>query len=507
MGRGLMQLVAYAPQNLYLTGNPQASFFTSVYTRHTNFAMEYIQLTYEKAVNMDATKRTKTSCKILRNADLIHDTHLVFDAPALYSNTDEPVSWIDKLGDYLIYYYDITIGGQIIDRRYGQWLSVWNELTLTAEQKQTNNKNIGNTFRMKNPKVYSATDVMVTPSNQLIIPLDLWFCTNPGLALPLISLQYTDIYINIEFSPLNDLFRLGSPLVSPKYLYSDSDDLSAFNKTLVANLKSEGYDLNNLFLKYATNFTGNSYLLGNYIFLDEDERRRFSATSHEYLVTTIQRNSFSGLKEGPNTLDISNMNNPVKELVWVLQRDDVENYNEWDNFTIQNQIENLYYLINKNRYRYLQLNEDPEITDIDASSNVQDYIEALRDEYIPANSSPEYINSTFPDFVNIMKEAVLLYWGNESQAPYSYKFYNSLMPSKYHTGSPKDGIYVRPYSLKPESEKPAGVCNYSAINRIHLKVDIYEQDDKSARYDAYVYAPTFNVLRIAGGIGELAWAN
>jgi hypothetical protein len=506
MGSGLMQLIAYGPQNIYLTGNPTTSYFKTVYVRHTNFAMEHINITFDKTISMNPTKRSQVSSKIVRNADLIHDLYLVFDLPSLFTNSSEPITWVNEIGNVLINYYEITVGGQSIDLQYGQWLSIWNELTIPVGKEPAYKKMIGDTDQLKNPIVYTTSDVLATPARRLTIPLKLWFCDNPGLALPLIALQYTDVYINVEFNPLNYLFRIGKPFVSPQKLFSGSSDLSTFNKNLAASLISDGHDENSLFYKYASNYVENSYLIGNYIFLDEDERRRFAQVSHEFLITYVQRYTYFGLKEGPNTLDLSEFVNPVKELIWVFQRDDVDDYNEWENYTIQNQIDNYYYLLGKNKYRYLTLNSDPEITDIDANTDVQDYYTSLRDELIPYEL-PENINTNFPDFINIMKNATLLFWGNERFAPQDYNFFNATLPYKFHTRAPKDGIYSYPFSINPESDKPHGTCNFSAINKIQLRTNIFEQSDKSVKYNAYVYATTHNIFRIIGGIGQLVWAS
>ena len=169
-------------------------------------------------------------------------------------------------------------------------------------------------------------------------------------------------------------------------------------------------------------------------------------------------------------------------------------------------LKNTYYLLGKNKYRYLTLNSDPEITDIDANTDVQDYYTSLRDELIPYEL-PENINTNFPDFINIMKNATLLFWGNERFAPQDYNFFNATLPYKFHTRAPKDGIYSYPFSINPESDKPHGTCNFSAINKIQLRTNIFEQSDKSVKYNAYVYATTHNIFRIIGGIGQLVWAS
>ena len=154
MTGGLMQLVAYGAQDLYLTGNPQVTFFKAVYKRHTNFSMEYIPQYFQTLPTFSTTENTIVQCKIDRNGDLIHDMYLVFDVPPIYSTNNEFFTWIDNLGQNLINYCNVSINGLVIDQLYSQWLNIWSQLTVTRSQKLSYDRMIGNTPDMKNPEVY-----------------------------------------------------------------------------------------------------------------------------------------------------------------------------------------------------------------------------------------------------------------------------------------------------------------------------------------------------------------
>ena len=138
-----MQLVAYGAQDIYLTGNPQITFFKVVYRRHTNFSVESI----EQVFNGVATFGQKVSAVVSRNGDLINHVYLQTQFPALstgsvFSGTTltaavaagVTVAWTNALGHALIRYVDIEVGGQRIDRHFGLWLELWDELTQTAEK-------------------------------------------------------------------------------------------------------------------------------------------------------------------------------------------------------------------------------------------------------------------------------------------------------------------------------------------------------------------------------------
>jgi hypothetical protein len=242
-----MQLVAYGAQDIYLSGNPQITFFKVVYRRHTNFSMESIEQTF----NGSADFGKKVTCTISRNGDLISRVYL----EATVTNTSVGTS-IVQAGHKLIKSVEVEIGGQRIDKHYGDWLSIWNELTQTE----------GHWDGYK-----AMTDVPASTTTTLYVPLQFWFCRNPGLALPLIALQYHEVKINIEFAQPSDLDANDAPTMNSASLYVD------------------------------------------YIYLDTDERRRFAQVSHEYLIEQLQ---FTGDESLSNKVKL-NFNHPVKELIWV----------------------------------------------------------------------------------------------------------------------------------------------------------------------------------------------
>ncbi len=195
MSGGLMQLVAYGAQDIYLTGNPQITFFKVIYRRHTNFAVESI----EQVFNGNPNFGQKVSATISRNGDLINCVYLQVQFPALstgsvYAPNVTPaasVAWTNSLGHALIRTVDIEIGGQRIDRHYGLWLEIWDELTQTAEKQNGYNHMVGkyNT----NIGLFGNAD----SARIYYIPLMFWFCRNPGLSLPLIALNIVGLKINL----------------------------------------------------------------------------------------------------------------------------------------------------------------------------------------------------------------------------------------------------------------------------------------------------------------------
>lgn len=282
-----MQLVAYGAQDIYLTGNPQITFFKVVYRRHTNFAIESIEQTF----NGTADFGKKVTVTVSRNGDLILYTYLQADLPAVTSGASADFAWTRHLGHTMIKNVEVEIGGQRIDKQYDCWLTIWSELTLGAGKTAGFNEMIGHTAELFTP----GTPVD-KPAKRLYVPFQFWFNRNPGLALPLIALQYHEVKINLEFRPISELFTASETPAS------------------------------------GTPSLGSASLYIDYIYLDTDERRRFAQVSHEYLIEQLQFTGEETVSSTNNKIRL-NFNHPVKELVWVIQTEDNIAANEWSNFT------------------------------------------------------------------------------------------------------------------------------------------------------------------------------
>ena len=274
MGGGLMQLVAYGAQDIYLTGNPQITFFKVVYRRHTNFSMEAIKQTFNGQVNKGSSTVTAT---ISRNGDLVGRLWLdcLLDRDNLKTTTGTYANWTNNTGHALVKECEIEIGGQRIDRHYSQWLDVWNELTDHDESEW-----IGlNKHAAKDAYLKSGTSSDTgKQQTRLYVPLQFWFCRNPGLALPLIALQYHEVKVKLTTRAVTDLVNADNAITSGTVPAPQVE------------------------------------LWADYIYLDTDERRRFAQVSHEYLIEQVQREQ--GAMSNSQKL---NFNHPVKELIWVVQ--------------------------------------------------------------------------------------------------------------------------------------------------------------------------------------------
>jgi hypothetical protein len=265
MGGGLMQLVAYGAQDVYLTGNPQITFFKVVYRRHTNFACESIEQTFNGSVGFG----NKVTATISRNGDLVTNCWIEADLPV---QSEVTVNYRNSVGHALLKEVELEIGGQRIDKHYADWLEIWSELTLSEEKR--------NGYKLMTGK--SDSTAAVDHTGKLYIPLVFFFNRNPGLALPLIALQYHEVKINILLATIDEIIYFSGTGTSPTPVSSG--------------------------------FSAKLYV--DYVYLDTDERRRFAQVSHEMLIEQLQ---FTGDESTSNGKVRLNFNHPVKELVWVVK--------------------------------------------------------------------------------------------------------------------------------------------------------------------------------------------
>jgi hypothetical protein len=469
MAGGLMQLVAYGAQDIYLTGNPQITFFKVVYRRHTNFAIESI----EQIFSGEADFGKKVTCTISRNGDLINQVFLEVELPVLQTSyLDDPtggtgdydvLAYTNSIGHALIQEVTIEIGGQIIDRHYGVWLEIWDELTQTAEKRAGFNEMIGK----------YQTDTALVTNGQLAriyyIPFMFWFNRNPGLSLPLIALQYHEVKMSIQFRPvLQCLVALNN---AGNRITAGTGGVPGAGFTLSSDGRS------NIHFTFAQ-------LYVDYVYLDTEERRRFAQESHEYLIDQLQ---FTGqesinLSTGSPTYQYRmNFNHPVMELVWVLQRSvnaptsqgNVAT-NDWFNFSTS----------------------DPGYTE--PAPYTGDLMDPRR------NSCNILLN------------------GHERFTTRASTYFRLVQPYQYHTAIPSKHIYVYSFGLRPEEHQPSGTCNFSRIDNATL---VYRLSDNSLAPPSHaaspygnvfsasstgnllLFATNKNVLRIMSGMGGLAYSD
>ena len=296
MPGGLLQLAAYGAQDLFLTGNPQMSFFLAAYKRHTNFAIESIN---QKFIGENGFGK-KVSCVLDRIGDLITQIYVDVKLPSLENiDPNDTVGWVKNIGFSLIKECEIEIGGNVIDKQYGIWMGIWYELTTPESKRYAGDLLIG---KEENITLLDRSN----KSYHLHIPLYFWFCRHEGLALPLIALQFHEVKINVHFRDFDDMFQTENGLYIP-------------NKC-PKTCKGE-YDL----------IEPSLYI--DYMYLENEERKLFVQRKHNYLIEQVQINTETFNTYQPDIIFNLDLCHPVKELIWVIQNEESLKRNEWFNFS------------------------------------------------------------------------------------------------------------------------------------------------------------------------------
>jgi len=581
-----MQLVAYGAQDVYLTGNPQITFFKVVYRRHTNFAMEIVELTLNGTP--DFGRRSQVT--ITRNGDLITNVYLRVELGQVFAkNGSGTFAWVKRLGHALINSVEMEIGGSKIDKQYGRWMDIWYEVSHSTSQEDGYEKMIGDV-----PELIDLTGAdsnnMVKDTYVMFIPLQFWFCRNTGLALPLIALQYHEVRLNFEFTNV-ELLQVKSTDFVPDQPIRMSD----------------------------------ASVLVNYIYLDSEERRRFAQVGHEYLIEQVQFTGDETALQKSVKIKLG-FNHPTKELLWA-----IVNGNYWPSSSKAHSF--LAYSSSDNwdsaldtaavnlAYGMLFLATGPDVgtdgilaTDFpiaDSSAgtstpltlasgqvitvdivsndpgltlvlrpavltlgniNLVDYVNAITvdisgDDFDNARLSISLVdhtltlrqlsvptdlwtdtrtnnqgsgvrtNNTLDNISGNPNDILAMMWNNYgllldgtgnpvSQALIQLNghdrfdiregaYFNYVQPYQHHTRTPTDGVNVYSFSLHPEQHQPSGTANLSRIDSTYLNITFVDsrspgQVDLSYLNNdtkLYIFAFSYNVLRIMSGMGGLAYSN
>jgi len=477
-----MQLVGVGAQNELVNGNPSMTHFRSVYRRHTNFAMEQIRMSFTASNLEFSTTGTRTiSCRIDRYAQLLHDSYLILTLPDIWSplkylngavaptgydartnSIGYEFQWIPNIGYNLIDHVNLTMNGQVIQSLRGEWLKMYSYMTHDANKRKTVDQMVGNVPQIYDPAhaydrngqyphAIAPTALPTTApqtrvpepsirSRQLVIPLHFWFCENPGLALPLVSLQNSEVYIEVTLRQLSDL-----------YTVVDTDPTST---TYGKRVRPVNYPLS-LFLSppLSTGLPSNStittwfpdpYIEGNFIYLTEMEMNQLARADQTFLVKTVKYVNKEGQFGGNTDLEIP-MFNLVTRIVFSSQRSDRILLNDWDNYTNWTTV---------NRAPWSAIS-----TDVDTGLY---------------SSGQQQVTSVYPR--DSMTDGVILFDGKERIQPKPLPFFSLLQMYRHTTGETTGlpGVYMYSFALENTSYQPSGAANGSMFNKIILRLTLQQ---------------------------------
>ena len=526
MGGGLMQLVAYGAQDIYLTGNPQITFFKVVYRRHTNFSMEAIKQVFNGSVG---TSASTVSATISRNGDLVSNLWIEADITCGTPNVDHMLNWVNNTGHALIKEVEIEIGGQMIDRHYSQWLDIWDDLTDHSGHSGSSEGSIpsGKEDLLNKGNFKAKVQLIGGRTYSFYIPLQFWFCRHVGLSLPLIALQYHEVKLKLKTRALASLVCHHDSGVPGGGANGGGGVINTTAPVTPSGIKCD--------------------LWADYIYLDTDERRRFAQVSHEYLIEQVQRST--GAMKASHKL---NFNHPVKELIWVTQ----------DNNTIDETDFKAVPALNTpgwgGPYWIFELGEataDPTAHRHPAgTASGRDYFnygvigdgELSFDGVGPVEDITEYLGGvTGAGGIECIASDIQLHAfgtaklklnGHDRFKEQKASYFRLFHPMQVGHNIKGRHIYVYSFALKPEEHQPSGTCNFSRIDNASL--EFTPKNWATTTYSAHpttglstnatsgvvageatavaldtggstltVYAINYNVLRIMSGMGGLAYSN
>jgi hypothetical protein len=546
-----MQLVSYGAQDVYISGNPQITFWKILYKRHTNFALESIEVTF----NGQADFNKRVTAVINRNADLMYRTYIQVVLPTIDLSTGSSgetsikrFRWLNSVGHRLIKVVELEIGGQRIDRQYGDWMQIWTQLSQDVGTSAALDDMIGNTHDLvllKDQHGFAldgscATAELTntcapragTPSKTLYIPLQFWFCRNPGLAIPLIALQYHEVRINVEFEQF----------INCCY-YDTLTGVGQGTSSTYGAASSQGGTPSSA----ASSLTAAS-LYVDYVYLDTEERRRFAQQSHEYLIEQLQYTGAESITSSSNKIQL-NFNHPCKELVWVVQRDSfvdcsagaatvgevlgAQPFNYTDDWSTEGVIMDVLGRgalaqsfgtvpttgLTSSVTQTSSLSA-PYLTGVGVSQGASALTSSLLDR--AGDNTGELFEATTNYLLakvilssgvkcegkNPTEVAKLQLNGQDRFTEREGRYFSVVQPYQHHTRTPATGICVYSFALKPEEHQPSGTCNFSRIDKATLQLTVTPNTVRGGRTaQVRVYAVNYNVLRIMSGMGGLAYSN
>ena len=429
MGGGILQLIIKGKMDQYLTGNPEHTFFKAVYRRHTNFSIESIK---QQVTNTGIGERHIKST-ISRSGDLLGNIMVEVkldrgDAENI-SHDGTYLNWVNNTGHAFIKQCEIEIGGKVIDRHHSDWMDVYNEVYDINEQEFIGiNKHPGKRTYFKKGSRNIVSEVL-----KLYIPLYFWFCKNPGLYLPIIAITKHDININLITRSI-------------EYLFNADGELS-----------------------FSNNIPAEVDLWCDYVFLDQEEKRKFIKDKRAYLIEHVQR-SETDIK----LINKISFNHPVKELFWIVQSNIVKG--EYGN----------------------------------GSSNIDTLMNISGQEQVNGNDYFNYQSNTDGDKEVIFgynsfesfRTAKLCLNGIDRFYERDASYFRIVQPLNCKHKLPSKHIYLYSFSLNPSEFQPSGSCNFSKIDDAEL---VLTSNQNYTNEKLIVFAINYNVLVVSNGMAGIVY--
>jgi hypothetical protein len=241
MSAALIELVSVGAQDVYITGEPQVSFFRQNYKRYTNFAMKPERMDYIGTFGAN----NEITVPIRSKGDLMS---YIWIEDTLVSNVQNNPDGLFSSTASNPTEFSLWIGGQKVSQLDSLFIQgVHNPLMRDTTAKAS---------------MAATTSVLKTNHGGDHYMIPFFFGEDWTKNLPLVALQYHDVEIRIKCR--------------------------------------DGYTP-----------TGSPKIWGNYVYLDTEERKFFTDSEHELLITQTQ---YQPASSTDTEIDLSYFNHPVKSL-------------------------------------------------------------------------------------------------------------------------------------------------------------------------------------------------
>ena len=487
MAGGLLNIISVGNNNVILTGNPTKTFFKVVYSKYTNFGLQKFRIDYDGLRELRLTEPSTFSFKIPRYAELLMDTYIVITIPDIWSPIYHPTTenenrwspyefrWIRDLGTQMIKDVTITCGSQTIQKYSGEYLAAMVERDFSADKKELFNRMTGNISELYDPanidsrlnaypSAYYTENVLgAEPSirgRNLYIPINTWFTLDSRCAFPLISLQYNELYINVTFRPIQELFQVRDvfdvqndfPYIQPDFNQARFQMYRFLQTPPAVNIDTTSYE------NLISTWNADIHLISTYCFLSKEEATLFAAEDQVYLVKDVFEYNYENIA-GTTKVKLTS-NGMISSWMWYLQRNDVNMRNEWSNYS---------------NFPYRHLPSDVKIAPLTNGTSLYGGNGPYKNP--DGKLTGLYISGVFsPDNrKDILETMGILLNGDYRENILTRGIYDYIEKYTRTPGSAKDGLYCYNFCLdtSPYNYQPSGAINLSKFKNIELELTTY----------------------------------
>jgi hypothetical protein len=481
MAGGLLNLISTGNNNIILTGNPTKTFFKVTYAKYTNFGLQKFRIDYDGLRDLRLTEPSTFTFKMPRYAELLMDTYIVINLPTIWSPIYNPCAktanmwapyefrWIKEIGTNMITEITITCGSQTIQKYSGEYLRVMVERDFSSEKKDLFDKMTGNIPELNDPaNIYGRENIYPSayyqgsintaePSirgTKLYIPINTWFTLDSRCAFPMVALQYNELYVNVTFRPIQELFQVRDvfdPANNFPFLQPDFN-LPQFNMYQFLQTPPADLSVANAYANTTNIWNADIHLLSTYCFLSADESRQFAAEDQVYLVKDVFEYTFQNIT-GTQKVKLTSSGMVANWMIY-LQRNDVNMRNEWSNYT---------------NWPYASIPFNVQNSPIPGpGSNPDGSALVSTGIFVTGKLSPE-------NQKEILETLAIVFNGDYRENVLEAGVFNYVEKYVRTKGNAKDGLYCYNFCLNtdPFEYQPSGAINLSKFRLVEFEVSTY----------------------------------